>query len=147
MRGHIALRLPLSKTLYVSKKRATNTNLKRKGKGNEQVHCFDKKCAPNRSICRVYFKFSSRRRGHIPLRLPLSKAIQVTGKIQSYWKKGNEQEVYLFSFKKRATNQQNRSIKHLFKIIFTFMIIIVIELCVIKNGDVLGMIATFAPSD
>ncbi len=41
---------------------------------------------------------------------PFEGCIQVTGKIQNYWEKGNEQEVHLFSEKKRATNQQNRSI-------------------------------------
>ena len=53
------------------------------------------------------FEFSSRLRGHIPLRLPPLKAVssQITGKIQNYWKNGNEQEIHLFLFKK-ATNQQ-----------------------------------------
>ncbi len=81
-------------------------------------------------------------------RLPLSKAVSklaLPRKIQNYWKTEMKRSTLIF-IKKRVANQQNRSIcSILFKIF-----LIDRELCMIKNGDdtnVLGTIATFAPSD
>ncbi len=68
---------------------------------------------------------------------------------QNYWKKGNEQEVHLFSLKKSNKSTKSLYLKHLLKIFF-ILIVIDRQLCTIKDGDdinTLGTIATFAPSD
>ena len=81
---------------------------------------FGKKCAPNRSIWRVYFQiFFTSKGAHPPQTPPFEGSIHVAGKIQNYSKKGNDQEVHLFSFKKK-NNKSTKSLylKHLFKNFF-----------------------------
>ncbi len=81
----------------------------------------------------IFLIFFTSQGAHPPQIPPFEGCIQVLGKIQSYCKKGNEQEVHLFSLKKKKkSNKSTRSLylKYSFKN-FHYHSFIDRELCMI----------------